>query len=101
MAAVPAGRGRRLGRLRTAALAAPGTRQARQDRLPGGAVRRHHRPRAWRRWAPTAGPERPAARRGIAWLRRNQRPDGSWPGWWACYHLHGTSAAVTGLTACG
>ena len=40
-----------------------------------------------------------AARRGIAWLRRNQRPDGSWPGWWACYHLHGTSAAVTGLTA--
>ncbi|KAK1184895.1 squalene--hopene cyclase [Streptomyces sp. NBS 14/10] len=43
----------------------------------------------------------PAARRGIAWLRRNQRPDGSWPGWWACYHLHGTSAAVTGLTACG
>ncbi|MGW3565786.1 squalene--hopene cyclase [Streptomyces sp. NPDC000941] len=43
----------------------------------------------------------PAARRGVAWLRRNQRPDGSWPGWWACYHLHGTSAAVTGLTACG
>jgi squalene-hopene/tetraprenyl-beta-curcumene cyclase len=43
----------------------------------------------------------PAARRGIAWLRRTQRDDGSWPGWWACYHLHGTSAAVTGLTACG
>jgi squalene-hopene/tetraprenyl-beta-curcumene cyclase len=42
-----------------------------------------------------------AARRAIQWLRRNQRPDGSWPGWWACYHLHGTSAAVTGLTACG
>ncbi|MFE4371739.1 prenyltransferase/squalene oxidase repeat-containing protein [Streptomyces sp. NPDC056835] len=43
----------------------------------------------------------PAAQRGIAWLRRTQHPDGSWPGWWACYHLHGTSAAVTGLTACG
>ncbi len=43
----------------------------------------------------------PAARRGIEWLRRNQRADGAWPGWWACYHLHGTSAAVTGLTACG
>jgi squalene-hopene/tetraprenyl-beta-curcumene cyclase len=43
----------------------------------------------------------PAARRGVAWLRRNQRQDGSWPGWWACYHLHGTSAAVTGLTSCG
>ncbi|MGW6709822.1 squalene--hopene cyclase, partial [Streptomyces sp. NPDC054956] len=43
----------------------------------------------------------PAALRGIEWLRRNQHPDGSWPGWWACYHLHGTSAAVTGLTACG
>ncbi|CAL9647221.1 Squalene--hopene cyclase [Streptomyces sp. enrichment culture] len=43
----------------------------------------------------------PAARRGIRWLRDHQHPDGSWPGWWACYHLHGTSAAVTGLTACG
>ncbi|KRV48156.1 squalene-hopene cyclase [Wenjunlia vitaminophila] len=43
----------------------------------------------------------PAARRGVEWLRRNQHQDGSWPGWWACYHLHGTSAAVTGLTACG
>jgi squalene-hopene/tetraprenyl-beta-curcumene cyclase len=43
----------------------------------------------------------PAARRGIEWLRRNQRANGAWPGWWACYHLHGTSAAITGLTACG
>ncbi|MFZ3468157.1 squalene--hopene cyclase [Streptomyces sp. 4.24] len=43
----------------------------------------------------------PAALRGIEWLRANQHADGSWPGWWACYHLHGTSAAVTGLTACG
>ncbi|MFD7406339.1 squalene--hopene cyclase [Streptomyces sp. NPDC059866] len=43
----------------------------------------------------------PAARRGIEWLRRTQQPDGSWPGWWACYHLHGTSAAVTGMAACG
>ncbi|MEV0187065.1 squalene--hopene cyclase [Kitasatospora purpeofusca] len=43
----------------------------------------------------------PAARRGVEWLRRQQRPDGSWPGWWACYHLHGTSAAVTGMAACG
>ncbi|MFJ2580732.1 prenyltransferase/squalene oxidase repeat-containing protein [Kitasatospora aureofaciens] len=43
----------------------------------------------------------PAARRAIAWLRRHQHADGSWPGWWACHHLHGTSAAVTGLTACG
>lgn len=42
-----------------------------------------------------------AARRGVEWLRRNQHRDGSWPGWWACYHVHGTSAAVTGLTACG
>jgi squalene-hopene/tetraprenyl-beta-curcumene cyclase len=42
-----------------------------------------------------------AARRGIEWLRRNQLPDGSWLGWWACYHLHGTCAAVTALTACG
>ncbi|MFE7559157.1 prenyltransferase/squalene oxidase repeat-containing protein [Kitasatospora sp. NPDC057500] len=43
----------------------------------------------------------PAARRAVAWLRDHQRPDGSWPGWWACHHLHGTSAAVTGLAACG
>ncbi|MGF1425090.1 prenyltransferase/squalene oxidase repeat-containing protein [Kitasatospora sp. LaBMicrA B282] len=43
----------------------------------------------------------PAARRAIAWLRDHQQPDGSWPGWWACHHLHGTSAAVTGLAACG
>lgn len=42
-----------------------------------------------------------AARRGVDWLVREQRPDGSWPGWWACYHVHGTSAAITGLTACG
>ncbi|RPK89889.1 MULTISPECIES: squalene--hopene cyclase [Streptomyces] len=47
------------------------------------------------------GADTPAARRGIHWLRRNQHADGSWPGWWACFHLHGTSAAVTGMTACG
>ncbi|HKS45780.1 MAG TPA: squalene--hopene cyclase [Amycolatopsis sp.] len=45
--------------------------------------------------------EGPVVRRGIRWLRRQQHQDGSWPGWWACYHLHGTSAAVTGLTSCG
>ena len=43
----------------------------------------------------------PAARRGIGWLLAHRHEDGSWPGWWACYHLHGTSAAVTALTACG
>ncbi|WP_031068377.1 prenyltransferase/squalene oxidase repeat-containing protein, partial [Streptomyces sp. NRRL WC-3742] len=41
------------------------------------------------------------ARRAVAWLREHQQQDGSWPGWWACHHLHGTVAAVTGLASCG
>jgi squalene-hopene/tetraprenyl-beta-curcumene cyclase len=38
---------------------------------------------------------------GLAWLLREQEPDGSWFGRWGVNHLYGTGAAVPALEACG
>ncbi len=42
-----------------------------------------------------------ALRRGIAWLRREQEPDGSWFGRWGANYVYGTGAAVPALVAAG
>jgi squalene-hopene/tetraprenyl-beta-curcumene cyclase len=49
----------------------------------------------------TVRPLPPAARRGVAWLRRSQEADGSWFGRWGANHLYGTGAAVPALVAAG
>jgi squalene-hopene/tetraprenyl-beta-curcumene cyclase len=41
------------------------------------------------------------ARRGLAYLLREQEPDGSWFGRWGANHIYGTGAAVPALVACG
>ena len=43
----------------------------------------------------------PAVRRGVAYLRAEQRPDGSWWGRWGVNHLYGTGAALPALAAAG
>lgn len=43
----------------------------------------------------------PAIRKGIRYLTRTQRPDGSWYGRWGVDFLYGTSAALCGLSATG
>jgi squalene-hopene/tetraprenyl-beta-curcumene cyclase len=43
----------------------------------------------------------PEARRGIAWLLRNQEPDGSWFGRWGANYVYGTGAVVPALVAAG
>lgn len=40
-------------------------------------------------------------KRGIKWLIKDQRKDGSWYGRWGICYLYGTWAAVTGLLAVG
>ncbi|HEY9476107.1 MAG TPA: squalene--hopene cyclase [Mycobacteriales bacterium] len=40
-------------------------------------------------------------RRGVAWLRRTQEPDGSWFGRWGGNYLYGTGAAVPALVSAG
>jgi len=40
-------------------------------------------------------------RRGLDYLLREQRPDGSWWGRWGVNHLYGTAAALPALEACG
>ncbi|MGI8316244.1 squalene--hopene cyclase [Halobacillus mangrovi] len=40
-------------------------------------------------------------KRGIKWLKKNQRQDGSWYGRWGICYIYGTWAALTGLRACG
>jgi lanosterol synthase len=35
------------------------------------------------------------------WLRRQQRPDGSWPGFWGVYFIYGTLFGIQGLLAAG
>lgn len=39
--------------------------------------------------------------RGVTWLLRHQRADGSWRGRWGICYLYGTWAALTGLLAVG
>jgi squalene-hopene/tetraprenyl-beta-curcumene cyclase len=40
-------------------------------------------------------------RRGVAWLLRNQEPDGSWFGRWGANYVYGTGAVVPALIAAG
>ena len=42
-----------------------------------------------------------ACRRGVAWLLRNQEPDGSWFGRWGANYVYGTGAVVPALVAAG
>jgi squalene-hopene/tetraprenyl-beta-curcumene cyclase len=46
------------------------------------------------------GAEEPA-RRGVAWLLKNQEPDGSWFGRWGINYVYGTGAVVPALVAAG
>ena len=39
--------------------------------------------------------------RAGSWLRRQQRPDGSWPGFWGVYFIYGTMFGIQGLLAAG
>ena len=41
------------------------------------------------------------ARRGLAWLARNQERDGSWFGRWGANHVYGTGAVVPAAIAAG
>jgi len=43
----------------------------------------------------------PAIRRGIAFLKRAQEPDGSWYGRWGVDYIYGTFLALRGLEAAG
>ncbi|MBL8747455.1 MAG: squalene--hopene cyclase [Phycisphaerae bacterium] len=43
----------------------------------------------------------PSVRRAVAYLKREQRPEGCWWGRWGCNFLYGTWQAVGGLTAAG
>ncbi|MFN8543902.1 MAG: squalene--hopene cyclase [Candidatus Binatia bacterium] len=47
------------------------------------------------------GPEFGRARRGIEFLRRTQRPDGSWWGRWGVNYIYGTWCALIGLERIG
>jgi squalene-hopene/tetraprenyl-beta-curcumene cyclase len=46
------------------------------------------------------GADRPV-RRGVAWLLKNQEPDGSWFGRWGANYVYGTGAVVPALIAAG
>jgi squalene-hopene/tetraprenyl-beta-curcumene cyclase len=46
-------------------------------------------------------PHHPAIRRGVDYLIRTQRPDGSWYGRWGVGYLYGTFLAARGLRASG
>ncbi|HTT75997.1 MAG TPA: squalene--hopene cyclase [Candidatus Binataceae bacterium] len=43
----------------------------------------------------------PVAQRAIAWLRRDQKVDGSWWGRWGVSYIYGTFSALSGLRAIG
>jgi len=43
----------------------------------------------------------PAIRRGVAYLRSTQRPDGAWWGRWGVNYVYGTGAVLPALHACG
>ncbi|MBU8894148.1 2,3-oxidosqualene cyclase [Corallococcus sp. M34] len=55
---------------------------------------------AWRQVAPSAAVDRAIAR-GVDFLRRTQRADGSWEGAWGVCFSYGTWFGVTGLVAAG
>ena len=42
-----------------------------------------------------------AVRRGLRYLRREQRPDGSWFGRWGVNHIYGTGGVLPALQAAG
>lgn len=46
-------------------------------------------------------PDDPAIRRGVDYLRGEQRPDGSWWGRWGVNHIYGTGAVLPALAAVG
>jgi squalene-hopene/tetraprenyl-beta-curcumene cyclase len=43
----------------------------------------------------------PAVKASIEWLRRDQRPDGSWYGRWGMNYIYGTWSALAALNAAG
>jgi squalene-hopene/tetraprenyl-beta-curcumene cyclase len=45
--------------------------------------------------------DHPVARRAIAWLKRDQKADGSWWGRWGVSYIYGTFSALSGLHAIG
>ena len=45
--------------------------------------------------------DHPVATRAIDWLKRNQKPDGSWWGRWGVAYIYGTFSALSGLRAIG
>ena len=45
--------------------------------------------------------DHPVARRAINWLKRDQKPDGSWWGRWGVCYIYGTFSALSGLRAIG
>jgi squalene-hopene/tetraprenyl-beta-curcumene cyclase len=45
--------------------------------------------------------DRPAINRGIAYLRREQEPDGSWFGRWGTNYIYGTWSSLCALNAAG
>jgi squalene-hopene/tetraprenyl-beta-curcumene cyclase len=45
--------------------------------------------------------DHPVAQRAIAWLKRDQKADGSWWGRWGVSYIYGTFSALSGLRAIG
>jgi sporulenol synthase len=43
----------------------------------------------------------PIIKRGVKWLLKDQKKDGSWYGRWGICYIYGTWSAITGLTAVG
>ena len=43
----------------------------------------------------------PVITKGVQWLRKQQRMDGTWPGAWGVHFIYGTMFGIGGLVACG